>query len=65
MDFARASMLIHILDKAVQWPSLRPLHDAALAELIKIQSPPTPAPKAIPSASPRRIYPENSVKEEH
>lgn len=47
MDFQKAAMLLHVCDKSKNWPNLRPLHDAAMAELMKMQE-----DKAEPKAAP-------------
>lgn len=39
MNFEKATMLLMICDKSKNWPNLRYLHDAAMAELMAIQSP--------------------------
>ena len=38
VDFNKAGLLLHICDLANQWPRLKPLHDAAMAELEKLQA---------------------------
>ncbi len=40
MDFSKAAMLLHVADKARQWPNLKKLEMAALAELEQLQAPP-------------------------
>ena len=50
MDFQKAAMLLHVCDKAKNWPNLKPLHDAAMAELIDLQAP-EEKPKAGPVSS--------------
>lgn len=35
MDWDKIEQLLGIVDKARQWPTLRAIHDAAMAELIK------------------------------
>jgi hypothetical protein len=40
MDFERAAMLLHVADLSLKWPQLKPLHDAAVAELTVLQTPP-------------------------
>jgi len=50
IDFNRAAMLLHVCDKSKNWPNLRKLHDAAMAELVDMQEPeekPQPAPASI------------------
>lgn len=39
MNFEKATMLLMICDKSKNWPNLRLLHDAAMAELMAIQAP--------------------------
>ena len=39
IDFNKAGLLLHICDLANQWPRLKPLHDAAMIELEKLQEP--------------------------
>jgi hypothetical protein len=46
IDFDKAATLLHIADKAKQWPRLKPLHDAAMVELEAMQVPePQPEPE--------------------
>lgn len=33
-DFGRVGLLLHIVDKAKNWPALRDLHDEAMRELV-------------------------------
>ena len=39
IDLDRAATLLHVADKAKQWPRLKAIHDAAMAELEAMQVP--------------------------
>lgn len=55
MDFAKASMLLHVAEKSVLWPELAPLHAAALEELRRLQAGgPVAKPAAAPAPAPLR-----------
>lgn len=54
MDFSKAAMLLHVADKARQWPNLKKLEMAALAELEQIQNPLELVPESEPEEEIRR-----------
>ena len=62
IDLNKVGLLLHVLDKCLQWPELRPLHDAAMAELRKLQAPPAPA--MVPTPPPAVLTPEEVPAEE-
>lgn len=44
MDFERAAMLLHVVEKSFQHPKLKHIHDAAMKELeaMKVEDRPEP-----------------------
>lgn len=65
MDFSKAAMLLHVADKARQWPNLSKLEKAALAELEKIQNeePQIEVTQTRAQAMAQRLYPSAVAQE--
>ena len=56
MDLDRAALLLNICNLSRQWGTLKPIHDAAMAELVAMAAPkPQPLSRPTPMSRPSPI----------